>query len=173
MAILLIDRAEMTKHVVISQTTYDDVLNKFINDAQFLDIQDLLGVEMYYDLLQNSTETNYTTLLDTGAYTHNGKNYFNVGLRTVISYYANARYIKFGSVQDTPFSLVEKTNDWSERVTEKSKQVLYKENQQIAFKYWRNVEAFLNRNKSEYPLWDLDGECDVRQYRTFRINKIV
>jgi len=170
---LLVDRAEITKHRQISQTVYDDVLNQYIRDAQFLDVQDLLCAEFYNDLMMNSTDAEYVELLNRGIYQYNGTEYTNVGLKTVICYYAHARYLKFGSATDTPFSLVEKTNNDSQIVSEKTKQILYKQNQQIAYKYWMNVEAFLNRKKSNYPLWKVEDNCKPSGCRTFRINKIV
>ena len=166
---LLITRTDIAQVRQISESIYDDVLNSAIKETQFLDLQPLLGPNMYNDLLRNYTDVKYTTLLDGGTYTYNAITYTNIGLKVVLAHYTYARHAKFGSVVDTPFSLVEKTTENSQPVSEKSKQVLFKGNQQIAYRYWVNVEAFLDRNKATYPLWLKD--CSAVS-KTFRLSKI-
>jgi hypothetical protein len=166
----LINRTDIATKVQISDSVYDDTLNEYIEQAQFLDMQDLLGVEFYNDILRNKTDANYVALLDGGTYEISGLFYTNVGLKTPIIYYTNARYKRFGSQQDTAFGLIEKSNEFSDRVSKSEKQVTYKLNQQMAFKYWRNVEAFLNRKSADYPLWNT-GNCNSRR-QTFRVTPI-
>ena len=166
----LITGVDIRQHKQISESAYEDTLNQHIKEAQFLDVQELLGANMYNDLLRNLDDVKYTALLDGGEYTYQSDTYSNVGLKTVLVHFAYARYIKFGSFTDTAFSLVEKTEENSTPVSESTKQVIYKNNQQIAHKYWANVKAYLDRNKSTYPLWDL--LCtDVD--KTFRMEKIM
>lgn len=167
----LINRTDISKYRQISQNCHDDVLNQQIDDAQFLDISDLLGEELYNDLLLNSTDTKYKALLNGGSYTYQSKTYNNPGLKLAHVFYAYARYFKFGSYTDTAFSIVEKINpEQSTPVGANPKQAVYKLNQQIGFKNWSLVRKFLDRNASTYPLWG--SECVVSN-RNFRINKIV
>lgn len=168
--IKLITRTDIREYKQVSNTLHDDVLNPCIIDAQFIDIQKLLGVELYEDLIANSTDVKYTALLDGGSYTYSGNTYNNVGLKAVIAHYAYARYILFGSNIDTPFSFVGKTNGDSEKVDEKEKLRVYKLSQQMAFNYFENVARFLNRDSTNYPLWN--GECGNLQQK-FKINKII
>jgi len=168
---LLINRVDISTKVQISNSVFDDTINQYIEQAQFLDLQDLLGVNFYNDLLRNSTDANYLNLLNELEYNYKGKIYTNVGLKIPLIYYSYARYVKFGSVQDTPFGLVEKTNDFSNKVSSNVKQEIYKQNQQIAFKYWRNVEVYLDRKKELYPLW-AENNCITTKNKTFKISKI-
>ena len=154
MPTLLINRADIATYRQISETVYDNVLDQHILDAQFVDVQKLLGSDFYNDLVRNNTDTVYQTLLNGGDYTHQGTTYTNVGLKAVLVHYSYARYVLFGSQIDTPFSYVEKLNDASEKVDLAAKKTTYKNMQNIAYNYWENVELFLDRSASaNYPLW--------------------
>lgn len=166
----LITGVDVRQHKQISESAYEETLNQYIKEAQFLDIQELLGANMYNDLLRNEADVKYTTLLDGGNYTYETVTYSNVGLKTVLVHFAYARYIKFGSFTDTPFSMIEKIDENSTPVSDSMKQTIYKNNQQIAHKYWANVKAYLDRNKATYPLWDVIC-TDVN--KTFRMQKII
>lgn len=141
-------------------------------DAQFVDVQKLLGSEFYNDLVRNSTNTVYQTLLNGGEYLSSGITYTNVGLKSVIVFYGYARYVLFGSVQDTPFSFINKETNDSSRVEFSEKKNIAKNNENIAFNYWESVRAFLDRNSNDYPLWN-DIDCRIRRRNTgFKITKI-
>ena len=167
---LLITRDDISIYRQISSTPYDNVLNQNILDAQFLDIQSLMGSDFYNDLIRNYNDAKYTTLLDGGTYEYQGITYTNVGLKVVLVHYAYARYVLFGSQTDTPFGYVEKLNEQSERVSLESKKTMSKMNQQVAFNYWENVRLFLDRNSTDYPLWN-DGNCRIKR-GGFKISKI-
>ncbi len=167
--VLLVNRTDIAEYRQISSTVKDKVLNSFINDAQFVDVQDLLGRDFYNDLIRNFTDDNYQTLLNRGDYTYQTVTYTNVGLKAVIVHYAYSRYVLEGSQTDTPFSLVEKLNPDSQPVSDGSKKTRAKSNQQTAFNYWENVIDFLDRNSSDYPLWT--SGCVVKR-GGFRISKI-
>ena len=166
---LLINRADIAVYRQISDSVYDDVLNEHITEAQFTDVQELMGSDFYNDLVLNPTTTANLALLNKGSYVYQGTTYTNHGLKSVIAHYADARYKMFGSAVDTPFSLVEKLNPDSRPVSEGSKKTKYKSNQQTAFVYWNNVRQFLDRNQDDYPLWK--NNCQVKS-GGFRISKI-
>ena len=166
---LLIDRTDIAKYRQISSTVYDDVLNMHITDAQFVDVQGLMGSDFYNDLVLNPTTTANIALLDGGSYVDQGITYTNHGLKAVISHYAYSRYVMFGSAIDTPFSLVEKLNPDSRPVEQGTKKSIHKSNQQTAFIYWENVRQFLDRNQDDYPLWK--NNCQ-KHNGSFRISKI-
>ncbi len=167
--IQLITRTDISDYVQISDTVYDNVLNEHINNAQFIDVQKLMGADFFNDLIRNPTDANYVSLLDEGDYIHKGTTYTNYGLRAVIVYYTNSRYKLSGSQTDTPFGLVEKVTSDSTPVADSSKKTAHKMNQQIAYNYWENVRLFLDRNSDDYPLW---RDSCVTQRSTFRISKI-
>ena len=166
---LLISRIDIAQYRQISDTVYDNVLNQHIIDAQFNDLQKLMGIDFYNDLIRNYGDVKYTTLLEGGTYTYQGVTYTNVGLKAVLVHYAYSRYVLFGGQTDTPFGYVEKLNNDSQQVSLEGKKTISKMNEQVAFNYWENVNLFLERNAATYPLYKTG--C-VTQNRTFRISKI-
>tara|TARA_R110002049_G_scaffold309180_1_gene518124 strand:- start:14056 stop:14571 length:516 start_codon:yes stop_codon:yes gene_type:complete len=168
---ILVNRNDFSENNrIISESNYNvKILNQHISDAQFVDVQKLMGIDFYNDLIRNSTSTEYQTLLNGGTYTYNGKTYTNYGLKSVIVFYAYARYILMGSQTDTPFGYVEKNSQNSTPVNYQSKKSMFKINQQTAYNYWESVRLFIERNKEDYPLWD--DNC-VSTRTVFRISKI-
>ncbi len=167
--VLLINRTDIAEERQISTSVNDKVLKPFIKDAQFVDIQKLLGRDFYNDLIRNYTDDDYQTLLNGGDYTYQSVTYTNVGLKAVIVHYTYARYVLEGSQIDTPFGDVLKLNPDSQPISDGSKKTKAKSNQQTAFNYWENVLDFLDRNSDDYSLWT--NNCVV-QKGNFRISKI-
>jgi len=166
---LLINRVDIAETRDISDTTYDSVLNMHIIDAQSSDIQKLLGSDFFHDLIRNSADANYQTLLKGGVYVFNGTTYTNVGLNKVIEHYAYSRYKRFGSNKDTPWGSVIKTAENTEQTSLADKKATYTENRSLAFNYWENVRNFLDRNFSDYPLYE--NSC-LPQHSTLKIRTI-
>ncbi len=170
----LITRTDIAKYKQISKTadnTAVNLLNQFIDDAQFADLQPLMGSEFYNDFIRNYENVVYQALLNGGDYEYNGITYTNQGLIPVLVHYAHSRYVLYGSQIDTPFSYIEKlNNDGSSRqVSTDGKKNTSKMSEQLAFNYWESVKLFLDRNSTDYPLWV--GNCNVRG-GGFRISKI-
>lgn len=168
---LLINRADFTTYNRnLSQSNYNTGnLEQHISDAQFVDIQKLMGMDFYNDMIRNYTDANYQTLLNGGVYTYKGITYTNYGLKSVIVFYAYARYILMGSQVSTPLGYIEKNGQNSTAVSYEGKKTMFKLNQQTAYNYWENVRLFIERNKTNYPLWD--NNCTTSR-TVFRISKI-
>jgi hypothetical protein len=165
----LISRADIAQYKQISKTVYDDVLDSFIIQAQIQDIAPLLGEMLFNDIVNNPT--NYNDLLNGGSYTVGANTYQNYGLRAVISHYTYARYIMFGSVTDTPFSLVEKLNETSRPASDSQKKSIWQLSRDDAFGYWRSVENYLIRMK--IPLYNISNCNKQVAQGGFRLTKIV
>lgn len=168
--VLLINRTDIAEFRDISKTVLDKIINQHIYDAQFQDLQRLMGVQFYNDMLRNHTDAIYQTLLNDADYVFQNITYSNVGLKTVLVHYAYSRYALLGHNKDTPFGLVVKQTENSLPSSEGNKKSLHKMNQTMAFNYWENVRDFLNRNASTYPLWN-NGRC-IDHRGNFRISKI-
>ena len=154
---LLIDRNDFRDNRRdISDSSYNSGrLDQQIDDAQYIDIRELMGADFYDDMIRNCTSTAYKALLNAGTYLYNGSTYDNYGLKSVIVLYAYGRYMVSGSVVDTPFGMVEKNATDSDRVSIEKKKTESKINQQSAFSFWLNIKNFLDRNNSDYPLWNV------------------
>ena len=165
--IQLITRQDIATYAQISDTVLDNVLNQHINNAQFVDVQKLMGADFYNDMIRNSTDANYIALLTEADYTYKSIVYTNVGLKSVIVNYTYGRYVQFGSQTDTPFGYVTKDNQYSTPTGSGTKKSMSKSCEQTAYEYWKSVRDFLNRNTDIYPLWN---QCRTR--RRFSITKI-
>ena len=76
----------------------------------------------------------------------------------------------FGSSTDTPFGFVDKSTQDSNPVDNTQKRIVWKKEIQMAHAYFNEVKLYLNRNVSDYPLWN-EG-CKPRGAGTIKINKI-
>lgn len=75
----LITRDDIAKYRQISKTPNSDKLNEMILDAQMLDLQPLLGENLYNKLIASPAD--YHELITGGIYEHNGITYTNYGLK--------------------------------------------------------------------------------------------
>lgn len=141
----LLTRSDIARYRQIAKTSNDDKLNEMILDAQLLDLQPLLGERLFNEIMDKPDE--HTELLNGGIYDHNGISYSNYGLKMVLSYFAYARYLMFGSVTDTPFSVVEKLNSDSRPIEASAKKTMYQLNREAALQIWSNVNNYLIRTK--------------------------
>ncbi len=134
----------------VSETEF----NKFIIEAQDLDIKKLLNELLYNDLLKNHTEAKYVTLLQGGEYQYQDKTYSFTGFGKVIAYYAYARFIRKGSFSSTSHGHVVKTTPHSKPLTAEERLIEYKTYRKEASELFQDVKNFLDRKSSDYDLWD-------------------
>lgn len=163
---MLIDKIEIAKHREISNNVRDNKINPYIEDAQRLDLKPLLGEKLYNAIVK--TPTDHTLLLDGGEYEYEGETYDHPGLKKVLSIYAYARYVMFGSYTDTAFGFVEKSNQDSKSVGDGHKRTLFTQNQNTASAYFQEVALYMNRK--DISLWR-DLNCEVKS-SGFKISKI-
>lgn len=141
----LISRGDIQQYKQLSNSVHNDKLNELILQAQMVDLLPLLGEQLYYDILNNTSQ--WTDLLNGCLYEYNGITYTNVGLRAVLVHYTYARYSLYGDVIDTAFGLKEKlNNDVSKQVDYPMKKTMYEHNCNYAFNLWLNVENYIMRN---------------------------
>ena len=165
---MIISKSDIATYREISRSVADSKINPYIQDAEILDLKPLIGEKLYAAIVANPAE--YADLLNKKAYNHDDVVVESPGLKRVLVDFAYARYMLHGSNTDTPFGLVQKDYEGSTAISRTEKKESYKHHQQIAMQYWREVETYLNRNVSLYPIW---GEgCSVSTKRTFRFNHI-
>lgn len=160
----LITKTDIAVHRQISDSVYDNVINQHIEDAQFMELKNLIGSSFYNKIVNDVAS--FSNLLDGSEYDFEGTSYSHEGIKRVLIYYSYARYIRFGSSTDTPFGFVQKETPDSSSVSTEEKNIIFKQNQQIGFAYWEDVKLFLDRT-------DPDGwsEAGARGTR-IKISKI-
>lgn len=156
------------KHVADSVSN-DDKWYNYVSEAQLFDVKVWLG-----DALLNQIATQISAsptdvseanqkLLDGGTYIYNSKTYMFQGLKAAIIYYAFARFTSRTPYNHTAAGVVVKASDFSEPVSDKVLQRLTTEAQLMAEAIRDEVVKFLNRNYTDYPLWDKN--CGMPQRR--------
>lgn len=132
-------------------------LTPYINQAQQFDLKELMGNQFYTDLVNNSSDANYQTLLEGGDYTYNNLTYSFTGLKAVIVMFAYARFLANQNINVTRFGVVFKNNnDVSERVDQKTLQAAISNAKEQGKAYWNECVDFLYHNYTDYPLWGDD-----------------
>ena len=162
----LITRSEIQQYKQISKSIFEDKLDELIIDAQFNDLQPLIGERLFNAILE--TPLDYADLLNGSVYTYSGITYTNYGLKSVLANYVYARYAMFGDLIDNPFGITSKLNvNESKPIDYAFKKNLYANNRSNAFNLWLNVERFLTRTNE--PLFTCIGQ---KTNGTFKISKI-
>ena len=168
---MLVDKTDIINHVEISKGVKDAKKNPYIKNAERLDLRPLLGELLYNDLVKNPTDTENVKLLDPFEYTYEGNLYNHEGLKKVLCLFAGARYFLYGSFTDTPFGYVQKNTPDSTPGEYNDRKSKYTNEKQIAMSFYSDVEKFLNRNSSLFPLWD-NGNCSTNRRSGMRLTKI-
>jgi len=121
-------------------------LNKFLGDAFFL--------ALIEDFEASPSLSTYSMLFNGGSYIHDGVNYQLYGVKELLVYYAYARYVNNSNVISTPTGFVNKTNPYSDQVTDKTIARSVDNARAGASFIEESLKTYLNRKKSDYPLWN-------------------
>lgn len=138
-----------------------DRIQPFIQEAQMFDVKGKLGSLFYHDMIKNITDSKYQDLLNGTTYSDNSSpanEYHFSGLKPAIAYYTYARYILNGQVSATNFSVVRKTNEFSDPVDEKTLVRLSTQARNAADALMDDCISFLDIKYATYTKWRVD-EC--------------
>lgn len=145
-------------------------------EAQEFDLRAFLGESFYIDLVEDFEGSPsldlYSDLFNGVKYTYSGQTYEHSGLKAVLVYHSYARYLSYSGVQSTPTGMMQKLNQYSEKVDDKTLARLIQQARSGATAHEVRVTDFLNRNASSYPLWK--SGCTLKNdYKTgLKIRKI-
>jgi hypothetical protein len=159
---LLINRTDMTPYCQVAiHSREEDMLQPHILASQLVDIKVALGSVFYTDLVTNKLDANYVLLLDGGTYTNpNGYDVNFQGLKASISCYAYARYMFSKNAVDTPFGMVAKTSDYSEKADASIIQTIASAKRSEATAYLNECIEFIRNNLDDFPLYQTD--CRIK-----------
>ncbi len=129
-------------------------LEPYLREAQHVDLRPILGEALYADLIANSADAKYVTLLDGETYTNPAGNSQRFeGIKPLLAYYAYARFVAFQGVHVTPHGVVRRSGDHSEPVADGTRQRLETQARAMATAYLEGLRDFLDANPTDYPLW--------------------
>lgn len=152
-----------------------DRIQPYIMEAQMFDIKPRLGEVFYHDMIKNLSGQIYQDLLTGVDYNNTAGNEIHfAGMKTAVAYYAYSRYILSGQITVTAFSVVRKTNEYSEPLTDKELTRISTQARSNADAIMIDVISFLNTKKADYPAWiitDCEGKSSGRRNLFYPIDK--
>lgn len=165
---LLINKQTLNKYFQIGQGVSESDINKYIQEAQDLDLKPLLPEDFYYDLLSKSTEANYKQLIEGGEYVINGNQIrFNPGIEKVMAYFTYARLILKSHIVSTTHGFQVKQTDWSKSPESAERKNFYYSNRKDANTFLVDVKKFIEANSIDFPLWNSSTKCNtIKRYKS-------
>jgi hypothetical protein len=161
---MVITTSDISTYKPISTHANNDEVLNYEKEALEFDVRPLLGDKFYTFLISSINDPNIQTLLN--GTTQDGVKY--EGLKAVVVYYTWARYIQYSSEKDTPFGMVNKNSDFSNLFSGERRAAMVTQARSGAYSYWKQMEDFLNNNKTTYPLFESNCKTNVNAKIRFR-----
>lgn len=132
-------------------------LKPFILEAQEFDVRPFLGDEFWIDLVNDFDASpslaTYSDLFNGSTYVYSGVTYKHEGIKAMLIYYTYSRYLNNAQTSVTPFGVVQKLNDDSQQVPERTLTRLVSQAVSGAKVYEERVKDYIIRNASQYTLY--------------------
>ena len=135
-------------------------LNMAIEEALMFDVEPLL-CSMFIEIENNWTSTDeiWVDLINGSNYENcNEKKRRQAGVKSMILYYAYARYVVLNNFNDTPNGAVTKTNQFSIPKPLKEIEQFANKYRSMGYKVYKDVEDFMCINKDDYTEFN-DYNC--------------
>jgi len=139
----------------VKQLTGTTNYDQLAEEVERKQLRKLLGITLYQDVSKNPATPQNVVLLDGGDYEDcNGNTIYFEGLRYVLAYMNYSQYIGESFVSDSFAGMVKKDRQESTALNANERRELKSDAQELALSEWGLVEAFLNKNKDTYTLWN-------------------
>jgi hypothetical protein len=162
---LIINKGTVQAHLQVAEGVDKKNFKRFVYEAQFIDLRELMCEAFYNDLVSNYTEAIYQNLLVGGSYTFEDNTYYYEGLEICLSYFAYARFISESNIQSTSFGMVRKNSQESERASQRELESIAQKNTDRALLLFKSTKLFLDRNEETYTFWECN-DCDTNTDKT-------
>ena len=152
----------------------EDVENKMktaIENAE-LDLQKVLGSDLFFDIKSNKATPSYSDLLEGSTFFKNGYEYSHNGIKSVLSKYTLSRYVYALNSNYTPFGLHERIGENSQNVNFSSIKEQSKQAQIDAGDLYDMVQLYLEANSSQFTAYNssnVDGLGPLSNGFTFKL----
>ncbi|WP_445454110.1 DUF6712 family protein [Flavobacterium sp. 25HG05S-40] len=164
---LLINKAKVSELLQIAIGVPEAEFEKYIEEAQKLDLKKLMCDEFYYDLLKNKGQANFVALINGGDYEYENKSYSHDGLSRVLAYFTYARFQLNSPVVSTSHGMVIKSTPHSEAVSLEERRSTYYKKREDASEFMTEVVKFIERNIEDYPTWNCETSCSGKRSGSF------
>lgn len=164
---LLINKQILSKYFQIGQGVSENDINKYIEEAQSIDLKALVCEDFYYDLISKSEEVAYKNLINGGEFDYRGQTRFNPGIEKVLSYFTYARMILKSNIVSTTHGFVTKKTDFSSEADFAQRKNYYYSNRKDANTFLEGVKKYIELNISDFPSWSCHSKCNtVKSYKS-------
>jgi hypothetical protein len=143
----LLTITQIKKYKTISDFAPSEKVNTFVNEAQFIELRNVLGQGLFDKVVENISPLNYPEL--------------DIQIEPMLAYYSYARYLSQNQVNATAFGVVQKRNEFSEPTSEKTLMRIVGQAREMGKAYERELIKFLNNNKENYPEWE--STCERKE----------
>lgn len=149
-------------------------INQAIEMAQITDLKDALGDRFYFDLLSNFEQPQYQDLLSGCTFNYAGVNYYQDGIKALLSDYTMAKYVLQINTNFTPFGATVKQSDNSEPSDRNTLKDISTQHLQFAGSRFEIIKLYLDSNTEIFQNWIYNdcGSTSLNSERTFRFRKI-
>lgn len=163
--VLLIDIDDIRNFKGISKNTdIPKKLEPHIQDAQLFDLKGVLGNEMYWDLVADLGASpalqKYANLWNEATWTFSGHTYKHLGLKSVLCFWAYARYMAENNETDSALGLINPISKpalgigtITSQADENAVGRRVNSARSGAFSLMNDIEYYLYFNIELYPLW--------------------
>lgn len=140
--------------------TDDREAEKFIREAELIDLVPQIGAKTYETIKQNPRD--HEDVLSGGVWQSEcGKSHHFAGLRTALAYYAYARIIKNGGHVAARFGYTEKRDEYSTHVELKQRTAEANDAYAVAVEHMRGVVAYIAANASRFGACGCNGTPSI------------
>lgn len=145
----------------------EKLVNPYIMEAQEFDLRPMLGDEFYLafidDFVASPSLQEYEAVYSGSTYTYQGKTYKHEGIVPILAYFAYARYAKEHKEISTGSGFRVKRNDSSDLASDVSISGKVSQARSGGVVYQERLKLFLDRNASDYPLWESCNSSNRRK----------
>jgi len=143
----------------------------YVKDVQRKNLRGLLGEKLYLAFMNDERTTGiYKELLDGKEYLYQGDTYRYYGLKPLLSYWFLAVSCREGDVFHSTHGAISLVNNPQQNFeSAKQKNELAAQFMETAQVYANDCITFLNRNSSNYPLWESGETKKGINFITFKI----
>ncbi|WP_313384574.1 hypothetical protein [Chishuiella sp.] len=162
---LLINKQILSKYFQIGQGVSESDIEKYIQEAQELDLKPLLCEDFYYDLF--STNEKFKKVIEGGEFEYNGQVRFFGGIEKVIAYFAYARLILKSNIVNTTHGFVTKKTDFSSEADFAQRKNYYYSNRKDANTFLEDVKKYIELHIDQFHSWNCYSKCNkVKSYKS-------
>ncbi len=150
----------------------EDSFADIMEEVQTNELQDLLGFELYQDLINNPTSAKNVILLDGTTWIYNSQSIVMKGLKYVLAHYFIAQYAEEIRKKDTFSGYVKHNFDESNQVNENDRHKTEKRARETAAKFWNEVKLYLDNHNDTYTYWNCTESKTVFHPKIKRLTKL-